>query len=175
MSPQLAFSRAWFFKKYFSSTGTRAVLEKYCLKKQGPILSNFFLYITRRKGIFPKRITENTSDSENNSVGRTGNARLPTSSPRRRMVAWRQSFASALVVGIFRSPLIAVVVAGVLCDKVGMHPPSQLPQPATLPPSLATRPLNARNLENIFFESSGAAAGPCWPLYLTNPRPRAPL
>ena len=75
----------------------------------------------------------------------------------------------------FRSPLIAVVVAGVLCDKVGMHPPSQLPQPATLPPSLATRPLNARNLENIFFESSGAAAGPCWLLYLTNPRPRAPL
>ena len=140
-----------------------------------------FLYITRRKKIFPKRITENTSDSENNSVGRTGNARLSTSSPRRRMVAWRQSFASApsslssLVVGIFRSPLIAVVVAGVLCDKVGMHPPSQLPQPATLQPSLATRPRNARNLENIFFESSGAAAGPCWPLYLENPRPRAPL
>ena len=161
MSPQLAFSRAWFFKKYFSSTGTRAVLEKYCLKKQGPILSNFFLYITRRKRIFPKRITENTSDSENNSVGRTGNARLSTSSPRRRMVAWRQSFASALVVGIFRSPLIAVVVAGVLCDKVGMHPPSHLPQPATLPQSLAAPPPKRPKSRKIFFSSRVA-------------RPRAP-
>ena len=57
------------------------MLEKYSLKKQGPIFSNLFLYITRGKKIFPKQIKGNTSDSENNSVGRTGNARLSTPPP----------------------------------------------------------------------------------------------